>query len=388
MHIEITRKVVIWANDNYNALGILRQLVPYGVNVYFIVNNRTKFCATKSKYCHNYRIAKTIGEGLQMLLSDFKEEKEKPILITASDLLAEQIDLHRDELLSFFVLMGTRQSGLLTYVLDKNIMCSMANDCGLNIPKSVKCKWNTDISNVTYPCIIKPNKHVLGQKSYFKTKILYHANELKELLAHVNHENEFTLQEYIPKEKDILIIGCRMFDGTYAVPGAYIKDRWYKGGDGSHGLLTANIPQSVNINAIKNFLERIDYYGAFSAEFGLYNNKAYFYEINLRNDGTSNHFNQAGANLNLAWVLACCGLDYKKICNHISNEVWFIDEIADLQNVRDGIISKREWKKERKQAQAFMYWDARDPMPFRYMVIKSYLMPLLDIYRILKGFRQ
>lgn len=45
---------------------------------------------------------------------------------------------------------------------------------------------------------------------------------------------------------------------------------------------------------LKVFINSIGYVGPFSVELGHSNNKNYFFEINLRNDGTSHYFYKAG----------------------------------------------------------------------------------------------
>lgn len=384
MQYKVENKVVIWANDNYNVLGMLRQLVPYGIDVFVLFNETTKFCAVKSKYCKQYHVAKSMQDGLTFLLTSFQNENHKAILLTSSDLLAEAIDLHREELSKYFYLTGTSESGLLTKVIDKNYMSVLAGKHGFTLPFSMECKKGTDISNVKYPCLLKPNKHVIGVPAYFKFRVFKNQQELIGFLQGIAENAVFTLQEYIPKEKDLLVYGARLYDGSILLPGAYIKDRWAPG-DGTHGYLTDTIPDSACVDSIKSFLEEIDFYGTFSFEYGLYNDKAYFFECNLRNDGTSNHFHQAGANVVLAFVLSIAGQDYTKVCNKVRPLTYFIDEIADRNNVKAGIITKQEYKRQLKESGAFMYYDEADVVPYRYMLIKYYLMPIYNFIKRLKN---
>lgn len=127
----------------------------------------------------------------------------------------------------------------------------------------------------------------------------------------------FIVQQYIPKERDLLIYGGRMRDGKTVLAGAMIRDRMADSGSFSHGLMTADIPRNVEIEKIARFLEKIDYYGLFSFEYGMVGGKAYFFEVNLRNDGTSDYFNQADANIPLAYVYSCAGLDYSVVSTTI-----------------------------------------------------------------------
>lgn len=102
----------------------------------------------------------------------------------------------------------------------------------------------------------------------------------------VRHESVFILQQYIQKEKDLLVYGGRMHCGEAIIAGAMIRDRYADSGSSSHGYITCDVPECADIGKISEFLEKIDYYGLFSFEYGMIGNKAYFFEVNLRNDGT------------------------------------------------------------------------------------------------------
>lgn len=52
----------------------------------------------------------------------------------------------------------------------------------------------------------------------------------------------------------------------------------------------SEIPPYINANLIQSFLDRVDFVGLFSVEYLVYQGKAYFIEVNWRNDGTSHLF--------------------------------------------------------------------------------------------------
>lgn len=361
--------VIIWGNDNYNVLGLIRNLVPNNISVFFLINGHGRFCSLYSKYRPRHAFVPTIDAGIKFLLLRFSNYAKKPILITTSDVLAEAVDQNKTMLCEHFIVMGTTEEGLLTKVLDKNYMVELAKKCNFVLPQSMPCMWNTNISEIQYPCLLKPNKNIANHPKEFKTKICNNINDLSMVLGQVKKDSVFVLQEYIRKEFDVLIYGCRMHNGDVLLPGALYKDRWCDG-DGSHGYLTSKIPNAISIDSIKAFLEEIDYYGLFSFEFGLFNGMAYFYEVNLRNDGTSHLFSQSGANLPLAWVYESNGFDYTNWIQ-IKNEGFFIDRINDYVNVRKGVVSKKQWAKEKKEASFFKFYDVLDLLPYRLEYVKS-----------------
>ena len=147
--------------------------------------------------------------------------------------------------------------------------------------------------------------------------------------------------------------------------GAMIRDRMADSGSFSHGLMTANISEIADTSKITEFLEKIGYYGPFSVEYGLVGNRAYFFEVNLRNDGTSHYFFQAGANIPLAYVYSCAGLDYLLIDTTVKEDAWFIDEVFDYENVLKRIITKKQWEKDKEEATIYKYYDEKDTTPWQ-----------------------
>ena len=113
--------------------------------------------------------------------------------------------------------------------------------------------------------------------------------------------------------------------------------------------------------------------------------EAYFFEVNLRNDGTSDYFNQAGANIPLAYVYSCAGLNYEEISTKVCNDAWYIDEVFDYENVLSHNISKAEWREDRKKATILKYYNEEDMEPWRVVNKSRHKQMLQDI--VLKKYR-
>lgn len=380
----MTNKIIIWGVDDFNTLGLLREYGEPQMDVFFLIKGKAAY-ACKSKYCNHYHFIKSNDEGLNYLLENFSQEKKKPIIITSGDGIAVFIDQHKIELERYFIIPGTNKQGLQEKYTDKNTMTQLAEEIGILCPKSIYCRWDSNVNDVTYPCLIKPAHQKPGHYNEFKFKICNTKAELKRVLKIVRHDSEFILQDYIPKEKDLLVYGSRMWDGKTILAGAMIRDRWADSGSSSHGLMTKNVPTCIDIVKISNFLDRIDYHGVFSFEYGMVGEKAYFFEVNLRNDGTSHYFYQSGANIPLAYAYSCVGEDYTQVNTEVIEDRWFIDEVFDFENVIKGIISKKQWKADMKQATVFKYYDKNDVEPWRYVMRSRWRQTAQDI--ILKRFR-
>lgn len=378
-------KIVIWGADNYNTLGLLRQLANNGFSLCFANTGTKQFCASVSRYCEEYLEIPVNNEAIDELISLKRDCTIKDVLIPSGDLTAEEIDKNRERLLPYFHLTGTTMSGLLSKVDNKEIMVNLAKKHGFIVPKSHLFSKNLKPPcNLQYPIILKP---IYSQNGIveFKFKILQSIQELEKFRELLNPNNSYLIQEYVPKEKDILVYGVRLYNGEVILAGQYIKDRWSDDGGGSHGRLTGSIPHSLNPKGIISFLAEIDYYGLFSIEYGLLKDKVFFYEFNLRNDGTSHLFFQAGANLPLKWILNCFNQSSVTVPTKIRNEHWNINEIYDISNVFAGRVKWSKYREDKKSADVFHYYDKDDLMPWKIARLKAiYDVPFRVI---LKKFR-
>ncbi len=389
---KVNNKVIIWSTSDHNALGLLRQLGVEGIDVFLLIKGKAEV-ASKSRFCVEYIETDTIEQGCEYLLNNFKSLKEKPIIITSMDAIITYIDKNRKLLEPYFILPGTVQQGLVEKYIDKNTMTQLAVQLGIHCPMSMFVKHDTKIENFKFPCLIKPSHEKPGHYNEFKTKICKNINSLNKTLSLVRHDSEFILQEYIKTEKEVVVYGGRMMDGKTLIAGALIRDRLV--GGTSHGYVTSKIPESIDISKIIAFLEHIGYYGLFGFEYGIADGNTYFFEVNLRNDGTGHFFYQAGANIPLAYVYSCVGLDYSHIKVKVVNDGWYIDEVLDFENVLRGNVSFKQWKKERKEATIFKVYCNDDLEPYNYAMkrrwndmVKNIIISRFRIYivRILEKF--
>ena len=381
---KVENKIIVWSIDDFNTLGLMRELGNTELDMFFLVKGHAGF-AVKSKYCKKHIETPTIEDGYKYLMENYENESKKPILIISSDEIITFVDQHKEEFEKLFIVPGTTIKGNIEKYIDKNNMTTLAEEIGILCPKSRAIKKGEDISDIQYPCLIKPSHQKPGHYNEFKFKICKNANALKKTLRYVRPDSEFIVQQYIPKELDLLVYGGRMWDDNTIFAGAFIRDRWADSGSSSHGYFTEDIPQCADTSKILEFLERIDYHGLFSVEYGLLENKAYFFEINLRNDGTSHYFYQAGANIPLAYVYSSAGLDYSDIPTKVSGEKWFIDELFDIENVILGKINKKTWKRDMSEATVFKYYDKEDTVPYEIAKKGKTRQIVQDI--ILKRFR-
>lgn len=356
----MSRKVVIWGDDHHNALGMLRMLGNHGLEVLFIVNGKSKNIATASKYCTNYIEIIGLKAGLDYLLNNFKDEQNKAVLLFTADMYSEAANTYLDLLEPYFYVTGPMKKGSLLELDDKYYMCMLAKECGINIPETFLIPGENPLNFVNFPLILKP---CTPTNKDFKTKIVKTKKDYFRVMKSLIPGKRYVAQKFIHKLADGLIYGCRTYDGKTCLSGICVRNRWSDDGCGSFGYITSDIPKTINTQGISDFLERIEFRGLFSVEFALCEDASYFYEFNLRNDGTSVLFYQGGANPVLAFVNSCFGIN-ENVPTTVSESRVLINEIWDKFNVMDGVVSKNQWEEDFKKASIFFYYDPDDMRPF------------------------
>lgn len=362
--VTINNKVIVWGIDNFNTLGLMRELGTSDLDLLFLIKGKSGYAA-RSRYCKHYVETTSTQDGFNYLKQNFNNEKYKPIVIVSGDDVAVYLDLHRDELMDQFYLPITRKKGELQKYTDKYTMTCLAKSIGILCPESYKIRWNSEIGAIDYPSILKPSHENPGHYNEFKYKICKNKRELISTLKYVRHSSEFILQTYIQKELDLLVYGARMRDGQTVIAGTMFRDRLDIGGSTSHGYIKKGVPECIDQEKIALFLETVDYYGLFSFEYGMIGDQAYFYEVNLRNDGTSDYFNQAGMNMPLAYIYSCVGMDYHSALTDMKQTSWYIDELFDIENVICGKIKYKEWKNDLEKATIYKYYNKKDVEPYK-----------------------
>lgn len=378
-------KIVIWGADNYNTLGLIRSLVDENFDVLLLINGKRHGVASASKYCKKYHETKCVDEAVRYMIDNYPEyddPSKKAVLIPGGDGasigIAENYTILKDR----FHLMCTTDPDVLLKTTDKTEMSKIARAAGLLVPVDQEYHVGTEEVNVPFPVILKP-VHVEGRVE-FKTKVLRDRKALDSFVKMLNPKNRYLMQQYIEKSYDIVIYGCRLPDGTLKLAGHHTLERWSDDGGGSYGHLYPEIPDYLQPEALKRFFEIIDYHGEFSAEYGYQDGKAYFYEVNLRNDGFCHLSFQAGANLPLLWVQSCLGMPLTASDKMIKSGV-AINEIYDVINAWRGVITWKQFRKDKKEAIAYHFYDPNDMQPYnnmrRRMIWEIPFRALLKTYR-------
>ena len=304
----INRVIVIGA-DHYNTLWLIRSLGLGGFYVIAIIINpdSNRSFVSKTRYCKESYIVRDYDEMIHLLCS--LSLSSKIPVFASGDVGAVALDESYNLLSQKYILHHCNyKQGGIKYWMDKANMLAMAEECGFTIPYSQEVDLNKEVidyESIPYPCLVKPEVSAEASKNAFKVcndaKQLCHSiSELKEICPRI------VIQEYIQRDYEYLVYGASTKDDVI-LPGGLTKVHNCSDtknlGMTSYAYLSDEIPiQLGRLDLIHKFIRDLGYYGLFSVEFMITKDKAYFLEINLRNDGTCYFTTQAGCNIPALWA--------------------------------------------------------------------------------------
>lgn len=308
----MNNKLLVIGPDHYNTLWLVRSLGMAGLKPFIIIHSHNnKSFVSKSRYCNGYIIINDKEDIIRFLLEQTGIEKK--VIYTSSDELAELLDENYNILSNnYFIQNCNKQQGRLSFWMDKDNMVSKAADCGLTTPRSLSLSTfdSSDVSLVKYPCIIKPEISAEASKDNFR--LCNNEQDLNQAICEIKSKcSRILVQEYIKPEYEYLIYGVST-DTEICIPGGLRKIHTCSSlnnlGMMSYSCLSEEIPKQIDsFDRIRDFIKAIGYKGLFSVEFIITEDKAYFLEINLRNDGTCYITTQAGVNMPAIWAYSCMG---------------------------------------------------------------------------------
>lgn len=357
--------VIVFGRSGYNTLGVMRSFHQYGITPFLLI---VKSVQLRSTICSNtvkeYKIVDSEEQGVQFLLERQGFVCGKTVIIPTSDKVESELDKAFDVLKEHYIFPNAKIAGRVSHFMNKDVTTAIAAKYGIKVPQTYCISSVNEIpSTLLFPCLIKPQKSIDGSKSEIRI-----CDTKEELIRSIDTslKHKFLVQEYIQKDFDILLNGCRLLsNGETILQGIFKKFRWSSnGGDGSWGVITSDIEKYIDRNNVESFLRELDYYGPFSMEFGVKDNVPYFFEINLRNDGTSHYFNLLGCHIAVYWSMDALAriMGIKPLENKI--EYSFISEFDDFINIFTSNLTLKKWFSDLKNAKIYKYYDRHDNFPF------------------------
>lgn len=370
MHIYKDYEYIIFGQEHYNPLGIVRSLGEEGIRPVGVIIKNKKKILSASKYFKELYMVESVEEGYKLILKlynnkDCIRDGKKIFILTSDDTITSYLDNNYDKIKDKFYFYNAGKSGRISKYMDKNLLCELANKYGLRIPKTYLVKTGVIPNDIEYPVITKAKDSVqYGWKE--NVFICNNDSELKKAFSEIK-QDEILLQQYIKKKNELCIDGLSINQGkeiflsmestyTYLLPNSY-----------SFTFTLKNCKDVEIYNAVKKIMTEIGFEGIFTIEFlvGL-NNELYFLEINFRHSAWGYASTCLGMNLITNWARGMIeGQLPKNIYREIPNNYVAMVELPDFKNrVLKNHMNPIKWFKEMKKCQCLYYYNKKDPKPF------------------------
>lgn len=365
-------KVVIIGGDHHNTLGVVESFGEKGIKSYvLLLTSHKRGYVLHSKYVESGWCCNSDISIIECLESNFKDKKNKAVIIATNDVVAWILDNNYDSLKDYFHIPTIDPAGNLSELMSKQYMNSLAKQVGFSVPKTWVIYDNKIPTEIEYPVITKAISSLAGTKD--NIKIIYEESQLSCFLESQQVCPVIQVQKYIDKEFEFQLLGCSLNKGdTVLIPGRTHIVR-PNGLDNTFFLRYDKCEPSLTqtLNKAVNFVQKTKFTGLFSIEF-LHdkNGNDYFLEMNFRNDGNSYCVTASGTNLPYILYLSAIGGDYQ---NEISNSkvetIHMMPEIYYFTRLLAGEFSIHEWWSNFRKTNCFTTYFKNDKKPFFWFII-------------------
>ena len=373
-------KVIVFGNDHTNSVGVIQSLGKAGYKSIGLLFGTKSGFVSSSKYTIGLITAKDAQTCIDKLLKNIPINDGKIPIIACCDTAALVLERNTERLKEHFLFeYATGYS--LEYLVKKENQVRLATESGFNVPKSWNLRDTKEIPNdITYPCIIKPLVSCEGAKS--DIRVCRTKADLEKNLNTLGHTMNVLLQQYINRDYEISILGCGLSSGKCIIPVVENKLTLYPKYVGLECLANMQPLEECPIKtSIENLISITGYVGLFSVEVMHCkdDNKFYFTEINLRNDGAEALVTKYGANLPQNHVENLLGLPLtEQKVFHPGYYIWDMHHFLSLIHRDISIIT---WIKEIKKSNGFMLYFKEDKKPF----FKQYTNWILSKLHLIKN---
>lgn len=358
-------KVIIFGNNLQNTLGLVRSVGMKGYEVILLLEpiKKSNCYVRHSKYISKIHYLNSLQEGIDVLLREYGNELEKPVVLCGSDPTICMLDAHYEQLKDKFHIFNAGEQGRINLFEDKLNQFKIAEQCGIRTIRTWHISDITKLpSDIPCPCLVKGNNSVTSTKGD-----LFICHSKEELTHSLKEGIDYLVQEYIEKDYELNINGFSYNHGNNVfIPAGIhkLRDGLYEQGLFMRLDSIEEFPE-LDVEKLKLFIKKIGYEGIFSIEFLCKDNAYYLLEINMRNDGCGWLYTSGGINYPYLWIKYCEGnltqnfLDGLKLINHT-----YLMHENDMYNLVRGKVSLWQWINDFQKTKAFYIANSKDPMPF------------------------
>lgn len=367
--------VAVIGGDHHNTLGVVRSLGEQGINKKNIqvlligehiadnnIVSASKY-VLKQNVSHDESYDKVAG-----WLTKLAEDGKKRVVVCCSDGASEAVISNKQELSDSFFLPSSKID--ISQLMEKNVQDEIAISCGLHVPKSTVVIQGNDLPWNSFPCITKPLKSVIGAGKY-DICIASSYNELKSKLEKIKAE-KIQIQEFISKKMEFQLIGYSLNGGKKIIIPGYTRILRQLCNTNTGYLEYSPIEGfDYDSEAVNEFIRKIGYSGLFSIEFiRNENNRDYFLEINMRNDGNAYCVKSAGVNLPFIWCYYSMFGQLPDLPLSFSNSIRFIPDFNDLKVTLSQKCAQK-WMIDFVKAESHSIFNLKDIGPFLVEVVNQ-----------------
>ena len=265
--------VIVFAQEHYNPLGLIRSLGENGVNpVYFSVKRRGPV-ACLSKYISETHFVDTVEDGYKLLLEKYGNEDVKPYVLFSDDKCVGYFDLHYEELKDKFIWYNAGRHGRINEFMDKDKILQIAKKYGFNILDSHVVKVGEIPDGLVYPVITKdisPNSgswkadvHICENEDELKAAYKEITSPIVQIQHFVDKKNEYAIEGFTVNHGKEIFFGTTL-TWKYLIKGYYSP---------YHDVTMFKNPEMGE--KLRKLFEEIGFEGIFEVEFLIDKNDTY-----------------------------------------------------------------------------------------------------------------
>ncbi len=355
---------IVFAEEHYNPLGVVRSLGENGIRpVGIFIESKDKL-ASKSKYLSQVFYVKDREEGCEVLLKHFGNEVLKPYVFTSDDITTSFLDQRYDLLKDKFIFFNGGSTGKITHYMGKDTILQLAERHGIPVLKNIVVERGVIPEGLEYPIITKAAISTIGdwKKDVF---ICNSQEELEEAFKHIR-SSRVMLQKYIHKKNELALEAVSANKGTnmcIAIASTYnyiLPDTY------SPYMTVTNFRDEELKSKLKAMIREIGFEGIMEVEFLIdQDEKLYFGEINFRNSTWSYAATCAGMPLPIMWIAAMENqVSLENMVKNVKDGFTAMVELYDYRaRVKTKKLSVLKWIKELQRADCKYYIGKHDWKP-------------------------
>ena len=379
------KRAIVFGPGGVNALGLVQSLGREGVFVTCVLINRSPIIE-HSRYCGLMYTTADFDSAIECILQKCVFET-KTVIFPSGDGAAVVLEQNRQRLNEHFVFESVKQGNSIAYYMNKLVQVNLAQEHGFNVPFSIQLtKGDKAPKELPYPCIVKPLVSCEGDKR--DIMIAQNQEQLNDIMNHqLLYTNEVIVQQRIDRDYDYNMVGCSCSNGDVHIPLSIRATKFnHKVQDAKTVCYVEPLDEkiSIEVEKMKRLMRDMGYVGLFAIEcmHNRIDDKIYFTEINLRNDGLNSFIVKSGVNLPYLHYLDLLNKpskDYTPLAKS-RKYIWEANHISALKRHS---ISIWEWLRDLMGVKGFLYYYKDDKRPFYYQFIGA-LLSKLPIKSIVK----